>query len=149
MTYNDVAGYVRSNRNHEGMVIGLGSNGLNGLKFGDFVLGSFNERGEFPIGFVVQVRKGCGAFGSDVVILREHNEVLSSHSNQAFWKLPDDQVEMIRPHFEYLPEIELEENPDIMYSIAGEREYSGFLVIEDDHEEIATCSMAITITEDK
>lgn len=141
-TYLEVAGYIKENRSH-GLMVWDPSE----LKFGDFVLTGMNSNGEMPIGYVTQIRKGCGAFGSDVYFIREHDETLNTHENNAYWILPDDQVEMIRPHFDYLPEKELEENPDLIYTIKGEREFGGFIVTEDNHKSDAMTTMTITITE--
>lgn len=41
------------------------------------------------IGYVVQVRKSAGAFGSDIVLLRHPDGALVRHENQAFFQIED------------------------------------------------------------
>jgi len=52
------------------------------------------------IGYPVQIRKGIGAFGSDIVLLRDSNGDLSSWENQGFLILNEIQLSLINPHFE-------------------------------------------------
>ena len=149
MSYEEKVAHINKNKDYTAIVIGVGCAPRKELEFGEFIIGSYNERGEYPIGFVVQVRKGCGAFGSDVVLLRENDGTLSSHSNQAFWRIPSYQVRVIKEYFEHLADEELKDNPEMTYSIAGEREFSGFLITEDDYKDESTCTMAMVITKEK
>jgi len=48
------------------------------------------ERGwQKYIGYVVQVRKKVGAFGSDIVLLRHPDGKLGHHENQSFFRMND------------------------------------------------------------
>ena len=51
------------------------------------------------IGYVVQVRKKAGAFGSDMVILRHPDGSLMRHENQSFCRLDDFWLERAKSLF--------------------------------------------------
>lgn len=58
------------------------------------------------VGYVTQVRKGVGQFGSDLVFLRLANGRLMTHENQGFFCLNEEQEALARSVFEDLPEDE-------------------------------------------
>lgn len=60
------------------------------------------------VGFCVQVRRKCGAFGSNQVFLRHADGSLVVHENQAFCRLTPAQVERLRPAYDpdSLPDVE-------------------------------------------
>lgn len=94
---------------------------------GQFVLTGFQRGGVSlkTIGYCVQVRKGCGAYGSDMVFLRHPDESLTTHENQAFFALAEDKVKLARECFQMLPE---EEDYSFGYnSFEGVREF-GFVI---------------------
>ena len=39
------------------------------------------------IGYVVQIRKGVGAFGSDLILLRHPDGILTQHENQMYYRM--------------------------------------------------------------
>lgn len=53
--------------------------------------GNFNgERGwQLYVGYVVQVRKKAGAFGSNMVLIRHPDGVLVSHENQSYHRMEE------------------------------------------------------------
>jgi len=51
------------------------------------------------IGYVVQVRKKAGAFGSDMVILRHPDGTLMRHENQSFCRMDDLWLEQAKSLF--------------------------------------------------
>ena len=115
-------------------------------KFGDFlVTGPTAPNFERVLGYVVQVRKGWGAFGSDRFLIRTADEGLMTHENQCFWKLTEEQVEEVKPFFSFTPEDELKDNPELIYSIRHDQEEKGFLVDKTNAPE-RTDSFAMTIT---
>lgn len=80
---------------------------------------------ESRIGYCVQVRKKCGAFGSDKVFLRHPNGNLIVHENQSFIAMTEEQEEQARTIFEMLPD---EETPDDGYSDESGITETGFLI---------------------
>lgn len=73
---------------------------------GEYVITGFqagNIRGEQGwhryIGYVVQVRKKAGAFGSDMVLLRHPDGVLMRHENQCYYRMDDFWLEQAKALF--------------------------------------------------
>lgn len=118
------------------------------LKYGDFILsGPCMGRDQPLLGYVVQIRKGWGAFGSENSFIRLHDEQLVTSENQGYWLLNKEQIAVVSPHFKCLPEQELDENADKTYSIAGKHEKSGFIIESDDAPgRVDHYSIAIAIT---
>lgn len=93
---------------------------------GKYVLsGLINPTLEQKLGILVQVRQEQGAFGSDVVLIREQDGTLSSHHNQSFWIIPDEYKDELDELFQdvYKDDADLQE-----YSIEGKENVKGFLV---------------------
>lgn len=55
------------------------------------------------IGYCVQIRKGVGVYGTDIVFLRHADGRLVTHENQFFFALGDEQVEQAKVLFDCLP----------------------------------------------
>lgn len=146
MNYDTAYKIVRENRDHSRFVCGL-EKGFTNVEYGDFLLSGLNSLGTEPLGYVVQIRKEWGAFGSDMYLIREHDGKLNTHENQSFWKLSPSQSAMMKEFFKYGPEEEILENPELFYSIKGNQEESGFLVIKDNApDRVDICSITMTIT---
>lgn len=98
---------------------------------------------ERRIGFLIQVRKGCGQFGSDMLLLRHPNGKLCSHENQSIFPMTDEQEQLARPMFEWQPETEDMNEP---YAIDGVWE-TGFIIEHPSQKSTFPdhCAMAITI----
>jgi hypothetical protein len=80
---------------------------------------------ESRVGYCVQVRKGRGAYSSNVVFLRHPDGGLTTHENQAFFGLTAAQEVLAREIFVDLPE---DEDYSHGYSIQGQYEEVGFLI---------------------
>ena len=102
------------------------------LKFGDFVVTGPMFGREPAIGYIVQVRKKWGEFGSDSMYIRESDGSMMAHSNQSIWKLNQATTKEILPLFENTPEEEKADNPDLEYSLRGQFKRGGFLIEEEE-----------------
>lgn len=102
------------------------------FKYGQFVRIGLIQGKPFDfdhcVGFLVQIRKKRGAYGSDQYIIRHSNGKLMTHSNQMFWKISDTLIEDIVKFFPHTPEEEFEGNEEIEYNIEGEKPEKGFLI---------------------
>lgn len=58
------------------------------------------------VGYCVQVRKGAGPNGSNLVLLRHPDGQVVCHENQGFFSLSNEQIAMARTLFESKPEDE-------------------------------------------
>lgn len=141
----EVKKQILANLDHSRFVIGINKSAIP-IKFGDFVISGINTLGENVIGYVVQIRRKWGAFGSDMFFIREHDGTLRTHENQSFWKLSDEQVKDVVPFFKDSPSDELKENEELEYTILKEQKASGFIVTEDyAPERVDSCALAITV----
>lgn len=80
--------------------------------------GSHPEKGQFVVtgttcgdnairlGYCIQVRKGRGQFGSDMVFLRHPDGTINTHENQFYLRMTDVQVQLARSIFSLMPENE-------------------------------------------
>lgn len=95
-------------------------------QFGQFVLTGISFAPPVNrIGFCVQVRRGVGQFGSDVVFLRHADGSLCVHENNSYFALNDEQEALARSVFCTLPEDEGEDN--VYGDTQGVRE-QGFVI---------------------
>ena len=77
------------------------------LKQGQFLVTGPQVGEKHPekrIGFCIQVRLRCGQFGSDMVFLRHPDESLTTHENQCYIAMTDEQEQLARQLFSHLPE---------------------------------------------
>lgn len=130
-------------------VCGLYDNGVE-VRYGDYVVSGINTEGVQVIGYVVQIRKNWGAFGSDMFFIRERTGQLYTHENQSFWILTREQVALIDKFFGgYTPEKEIEFNPNILYTILGKHEERGFIISKDDApDRTDSCHIAVKVSND-
>lgn len=136
---------ILSNLDHSRFICGLNDKSSK-LKFGDFVVSGINTLGTNVIGYVVQIRKKWGAFGSDMLFIRDQDGVLMTHENQSFWKLTEDQLEAVKPFFKNTPSEELDDNPKLEYSTLKGQFANGFIVDEKDAPaRTDSCAFAITV----
>jgi len=126
------------------------SGNIDKLSFGDFLLSAISTTGEQTLGYVVQIRKSWGQFGSDMIFIREHDGSLSTHENQGFWILSPEQTGFILPCFTITPSDEMSDNPDHKYSILHKQPESGFIV-DSLHapNRIDSCAIKISVTNSK
>lgn len=119
------------------------------IKYGDYLLSGLTTTGQQFVGYVVQIREKWGAFGSDMYFIRDHKGDLAVHENQGFWKLTAKQIEAIRPHFNYTPEEELQNNPGHTYTIRDKHSESGFIVSKENApDRFDSCAFTVTVEDD-
>ena len=62
-----------------------------------------NHQGEqgwhLYVGYVVQVRKKAGAFGSDLILLRHPDGTLMQHHNQSFYRMESHWEQIVKDQF--------------------------------------------------
>lgn len=85
-----------------------------------------NLRGQGPggwhryIGYVVQVRKKAGAFGSDIVLLRHPDGILGRHENQSYHRVDDETLAKIKGLYEDGMTPDKYEDYSQPYSLSGD-----------------------------
>lgn len=97
---------------------------------------------EKRMGFCVQVRKGCGQFGSDMVFLRHPDGSLTTHENQAYFGMTDRQIELARPLFDSLPE---DEDYTQGYTCCDKIHEVGFLIGDSKSRPSRNASFTLTV----
>jgi len=144
--FNQIKSDLINNVDHSRFVSSF-SGCLEKLSFGDFLLSAISTTGEQTLGYVVQIRKDWGQFGSDMIFIRDQNGSLATHENQGFWILTNEQIKLVMPFFQKNPSDEMSENPDLEYSISKSRLKSGFIV-DSDHAptRIDSCAISISVT---
>lgn len=97
------------------------------------------------VGFCVQVRKGCGQFGSDMVFLRHPSGLLVTHENQAFFALSEEHEALVRGLYdpEDLPEAE---DYSVGYRCVNKVHETGFLIERADTVTPATPATPVRLT---
>ena len=77
------------------------------------------------VGRVAQVRLEAGYYGSDCVLLRHKNDVLTPHENQSFWLIPDK----FKDHLdEIFKDVYLDDSDKHFYTLQGKKRKKGFIV---------------------
>ena len=76
------------------------------------------------IGRLVQVRQKKGVFGTDIVFIREQNNILSTHENQCFWIIPDKYTKELDEKFK---DVHVDDSDEEEYTICGKYPVTGFL----------------------
>lgn len=97
------------------------------------------------IGFITQVRVGCGQFRSDIVFIRLIDGELITFENESYHKLSPEHVALAREVFEITPEEEFEDDPEPEYSIQGKHKRRGFIINDDDTPGSPDTPFAITV----
>ncbi|MGR6773625.1 plasmid protein [Pectobacterium brasiliense] len=96
------------------------------LEQGQFVVTGPNFQGDdMHVGYCVQVRKGVGQFGSDIVFLRHSSGSLVAHENQCYGAMNAEQEGLARSVFEVLPE---DEEYELGYSDCDKVHEIGFVI---------------------
>ncbi|TCV62758.1 hypothetical protein [Pseudomonas fluorescens] len=97
------------------------------------VFGQYVRTGPGPaplvnqIGYVVQIRRRQGIFGSDIYLLRHCNGELVQHSNNMYLPLTQEEIEAVLPCFGSVKPSAEGENP--VYGIGGpSTRTAGFLI---------------------
>lgn len=144
--YTNIVKYIAKNVDQDNFVAGMYDSGCD-VNFGDFLISGMTQSGTQMIGYVVQIRKKWGAFGSDMFLIRHPDGDLIRHENQSFWKLTEDQIQKVRPYFDItVPESELKANPDIQYTLESDQAMSGFIIHKDSApNRTDSCSFVINV----
>ncbi|MFJ5483472.1 plasmid protein [Pectobacterium actinidiae] len=114
------------------------------LEQGQFVVTGPNFQGDdMRVGYCVQVRKGVGQFGSDMVFLRHSSGSLVVHENQCYCAMNAEQKALARSMFEVLPE---DEEYELGYSDCHKVHEIGFVIEHSNSCGTPNTSFVIAIT---
>lgn len=105
-----------------------------------------NPKTDF-IGYPVQIRKSVGAFGSDVVLIREFDGQLSTWENQGFLLLTKEELEIAAPFFEEHISYD-KDNSELGFTINGENREIGYIVEKSKYESNSIQPVSITTLKD-
>lgn len=84
--------------------------------------------------YIVQIRKGSGAFGSDMYLARDCSGILATHENQSFFRVTDK--ELVERAFKFF-ELTIDNEPeDTKYSVPNLDKCSGYIVSADENDVI-------------
>lgn len=98
------------------------------------------------LGYCVQIRKGRGQFGSDMVFLRHPNGNLSTHENQSYVAMTEEQEALAKTIFDVLPEDEaMEDGSDPEYRDCDKIGETGFLILDSKSEPIPNSPFTVTV----
>ncbi|UKA04888.1 hypothetical protein [Photobacterium damselae] len=86
------------------------------------------------IGYVVQIRKELGQFGSDQYLVRHCDGSLRVHENQSFHSVPEDLADQAISFFAQTPD---KEGGDTEYTIGDKFPETGFIIEPPDGDVIA------------
>ncbi|WP_308814838.1 plasmid protein [Serratia marcescens] len=93
---------------------------------GQFVVtGTTCSDNAIRLGYCVQVRKGRGQFGSDMIFLRHPDGTINTHENQFYLSMTDEQTLLARSIFSIMPE---NEDDSRGYCCCGKIREVGFIV---------------------
>lgn len=95
------------------------------------------------LGYCVQIRKGRGQFGSDMVFLRHTDGSLVTHENQSFFLMTEEQELLAKPLFRELPE---DEDYSHGYNCCNKVREVGFVIENSASVPTPDTSFAITVT---
>jgi len=98
---------------------------------------------ERRIGFCVQIRKGRGQFGSDMVFLRHPSGILVTHENQGYFAMTEEQERLARPLFDSLPE---DEDYSQGYKCCQKVHEVGFVIVDSASQPSPVSTSMMTIT---
>ncbi len=105
MNRDEIAKSIIDSRDYQNMVDCFGGH----PEPGEYVItalqaGNFNGEGknglESYFGYVVQVRKKAGCYGSDIVLIRHPNGTLGHHENQSYFRVTKEIEDLIKCLFD-------------------------------------------------
>lgn len=82
------------------------------------------------LGYVVQIRKKAGLFGSDIILMRMPNGSLISHENQAFYEINGENLKIAKSFFSDGIEPNVLDTEDCTYYIEDKFPAKGLIVSE-------------------
>ena len=80
---------------------------------------------DHTIGYVVQIRKGRGQFGSDQYLVSHPTGVLATHENQSFWRVDAELAVDALSRFSPQPK---DEGGDTEYTVAEGYPETGYII---------------------
>lgn len=93
--------------------------------FGKYVITWLGPPHNYMVGRLVQVRLEAGEFGSDMVLLRQYDNVLMRHENQSFYRVHEKYHNELDELFKDTDQ----DSTEITYTIAkGELPETGFII---------------------
>ncbi|EOZ8645426.1 hypothetical protein ACQWTT_001177 [Acinetobacter baumannii] len=97
------------------------------IQQGQFVIAALilPDNALWRVGYITQIRRKVGQFGSDKVFMRLADESLIVHENQAFWRMTSDQEALARQVFTQLPE---KEDYSLGYNCTDKIHEVGFII---------------------
>ncbi|WP_018694173.1 hypothetical protein [Algicola sagamiensis] len=105
---------------------------------------------DHAIGYLVQIRKGRGQFGTDQYLLRHPNGTIVCHENQSLWLIGESLSKQALIFFAITPE---QEGGDTEYTLSEGRPEKGYMIefqYDDPVSENTDFCLALTIeTADK
>jgi hypothetical protein len=97
------------------------------------------------VGYVVQVRKKAGAFGTDIVFIRHPDGCLVTHENQVFYMMNEEDVKELKEFYPQDCGPEYEDHTK-EYSIGGKFPMAGKIVHPNGKQETGAKSHPVRIT---
>lgn len=102
---------------------------------------------DHALGYVVQIRKKRGQFGSDQYLIRNASGSLAVHENQSFYLVDDELAEQAMSHFAMKPD---QEGENTEYTIGHDHGEVGYIIESKDGDpKSPSPAFAITITTTK
>jgi len=93
--------------------------------FGRYVLTWLGPPKKYMVGKLVQVRLEAGEYGSDMVLLRQSDNVLMRHENQNFYSISESFTKELDALFSNIDQ----DSTEIEYTIAnGDQPKTGFII---------------------
>lgn len=114
---------------------------------GQFVVtGTTRGDNAIRLGYCIQVRKGRGQFGSDMVFLRHPDGTINTHENQFYLSMTDVQIQLARSVFSIMPE---DEDDSRGYCCCGKIREFGFVVENSETVPTPDHPFVITVSSEK
>lgn len=116
---------IEDNQEYFGKIIDIWHSELkNKYVITGFIAGKENIANN-RVGRVAQVRLEHGDYGSDCVLLRHKDNVLTPHENQSFWLIPDKFIDYLDNIFK---DVHLDDSDKHYYTLQGKKRKKGFIV---------------------
>lgn len=143
MNKTEIIQSILSERTAEQMIFNPKYPGLN--QFVTTGLQMDNKDFNRYLGYCVQIRKKCGQFGSDMVFLRHPNGSLTTHENQCFYSLTEEQESLAQTVFEILPK---DEDYSLGFNCCAKIKEVGFLIEKSESKPSPNTPFSITVTKE-
>ena len=108
-----------------------------------------NDNPEKLIGYVVQVRKEAGAYGSHLVLMRHPNGDLIPHHNQSFFELDESLTENIKKFYPTGMDYDSHEDHSQPYTLGGGEFPETGPIVEPNTQQLGNGNPCVMITTEK